>query len=173
MRFNSKRIALLAMLTAMASITFIIEGLFPPLFIPGAKMGLSNIFSMLAVVLLSPIDAIILVAIRTTLGALITGSMLLWLYSFFAGVASVAVAGFLYWFFADKVSLISISVAAAVMHNVVQNTVFCLVTQTPELYAYLPYLALLGVVAGALVGVATVLILKYVPFGRFLDSSLE
>ena len=109
----------------------------------------------------------------TTLGALITGSMSSWLYSFFAGVASIAVAGFLYWFFADKVSLISISVAAAVMHNVVQNTVFCLVTQTPELYAYLPYLALLGVVAGALVGVATVLILKYVPFGRFLDTSLE
>ena len=81
------------MLTAMASITFIIEGLFPPLFIPGAKMGLSNIFSMLAVVLLSPIDAIILVAIRTTLGALITGSMSSWLYSFFAGVASIAVAG--------------------------------------------------------------------------------
>ena len=166
MKFKSKRIALLAMLTALAPITFIIEGLFPPLFIPGAKMGLSNIFGMLAVVLLSPLDAIILVAVRTTLGSLIVGSLSSWLYSFFAGVASIAVASVLYKFFADYVSLVSISVAAAVIHNIAQNTIFCIVTQTPELYAYLPYLALIGVVAGAIVGVAVVLILKFVPFER-------
>ena len=169
MKFNSKRIALLAMLTALASITFIIEGLFPPLFIPGAKMGLSNIFGMLAVVLLSPLDAIILVAVRTTLGSLIVGSLSSWLYSFFAGVASIVAASVLYKFFADKISLVAISVAAAVIHNIAQNTIFCIITQTPELYAYLPYLALIGVVAGAIVGVAVILILRYVPFERMFD----
>lgn len=165
MKLNSKRIALLSMLTALASITFIIEGLFPPLFIPGAKMGLSNIFGMLAVVLLSPLDAIVLVAIRTTLGSLIAGNMSSWIYSFFAGVASVAAAGFLYRL-TDKISLVSISIAAAVIHNIVQNTIFCLITQTPELYAYLPYLAVIGIVAGAIVGIACVLILKYVPYDK-------
>lgn len=166
---NSKKIALLSMLTALASITFIIEGLFPPLFIPGAKMGLSNIFSVLAVVLLSPIDGLILVAVRTTLGSLIVGSMSSWVYSFSAGVASVALTGFLYWFVGGKVSLMSVSVAGAVAHNIVQNTVFCLITQTPELYAYLPYLALIGVAAGLVVGAATIFILKILPVERFLD----
>ena len=105
--FSAKRIALLSMLTAMASVTFLIEGLFPPMFIPGAKMGLSNIFSMLAVVLLSPIDGIILVAVRTTLGSLLVGNLSSWMYSFAAGVASVAVTGFLYWLLQNKVSLVS------------------------------------------------------------------
>lgn len=156
------------MLTAMASVTFIIEGLFPPLFIPGAKMGLSNIFSMLAVILFSPVDGLILVAVRTTLGCLIAGGMSSWLYSFSAGVVSVAISGFLYRAAGDKISVMAISVAAAVAHNITQNTVFCLITSTPEMYAWLPYLAAAGILAGLIVGAATVLILKTVPFDRFL-----
>lgn len=170
-KFSAKRITLLSVLTAMASITFLIEGLFPPMFIPGAKMGLSNIFSMLAVVLLSPIDAIILVAVRTTLGSFMVGNLSSWVYSFTAGVASVAVTGFLYWLLRDKVSLVAISVVGAVVHNITQNTIFCLITSTPELFAYLPYLALIGVVAGLVVGVATVLIVKSVPFDKFVDTN--
>lgn len=158
------------MLAALASVTFIIEGLFPPLIVPGAKMGLSNIFSLLAVVLFSPVDGVILVAVRTTIGALVTGSMSAWLYSFSAGVVSVAVSGFLYRLAGDRLSLLSISVAAAVAHNVTQNTVFCLITSTPEMYAYLPYLAVVGVPAGLIVGVAAALILKSVPFDRFLKD---
>ena len=94
------------MLAALASVTFIIEGLFPPLIVPGAKMGLSNIFSLLAVVLFSPVDGVILVAVRTTIGALVTGSMSAWLYSFSAGVVSVAVSGFLYRLAGDRLSLL-------------------------------------------------------------------
>ena len=157
------------MLAALASVTFIIEGLFPPLIVPGAKMGLSNIFSLLAVVLFSPVDGVILVAVRTTIGALVTGSMSAWLYSFSAGVVSVAVSGFLYRLAGDRLSLLSISVAAAA-HNVTQNTVFCLITSTPEMYAYLPYLAAVGVPAGLIVGVAAALILKSAPFDRFLKD---
>ena len=140
------------MLAALASVTFIIEGLFPPLIVPGAKMGLSNIFSLLAVVLFSPVDGVILVAVRTTI------------------VVSVAVSVFLYRLAGDRLSLLSISVAAAVAHNVTQNTVFCLITSTPEMYAYLPYLAAVGVPAGLIVGVAAALILKSVPFDRFLKD---
>jgi len=158
------------MLTAMASVTFLIEGLFPPMFIPGAKMGLSNIFSVLAVVLLSPVDGIILVAVRTTLGSLLVGNLSSWVYSFGAGIVSVVVTGFLYWLFCDKVSLVAISVVGAVCHNITQNTIFCLITSTPELFAYLPYLALLGIVAGLVVGVAVVFLLKSVPFDRFLPT---
>ena len=169
-KFSAKRIALLSMLTAMASVTFLIEGLFPPLFLPGAKMGLSNIFSVLAVVLLSPIDGIILVAVRTTLGSLLVGNLSSWVYSFVAGVTAVAVTGFLYWLLSDKVSLVAISVVGAVVHNVTQNTIFCLITDTPELYAYLPYLAVLGVVAGLIVGFAVVLLVKSVPFYKFLSD---
>lgn len=161
---------MLGALTALASVAFIIEGLFPPLFLPGAKMGVSNIFSVLAVVMLSPAEAVILVAVRTTIGALISGGLSAWIYSFSAGVASVAVTALLYTLFCGKISLVATSVCAAVVHNAVQNTVFCIVTQTPQMFAYLPYLALLGVVAGLVVGVACVLLLKASPIKRLMAS---
>ena len=49
--FSARRIATLAVLTAMGLIMFMVESLFPPLFLPGAKMGLSNIFSLLTLFL--------------------------------------------------------------------------------------------------------------------------
>jgi heptaprenyl diphosphate synthase len=110
------------------------------------------------------------VAVRTTLGSLLVGNLSSWVYSFVAGITAVAVTGFLYWLLSDKVSLVAISVVGAVVHNITQNTIFCLITDTPELYAYLPYLAVLGVVAGLIVGFAVVLLVKSVPFYKFLSD---
>ncbi|MBP5466094.1 MAG: hypothetical protein J6Y43_00825, partial [Clostridia bacterium] len=44
-----------------------------------------------------------------------------------------------------------------------QNAVFCLITATPEYLLYMPYLALIGVFGGAVVGAATYLTVKYLP----------
>ena len=70
----AKKIAVLAILTALSLITFIIESLFPPLIIPGAKMGLANVFSFAALIMYSPIEAFAIVAIRTVLGAVYAGN---------------------------------------------------------------------------------------------------
>ena len=169
MKFTARRIAYLSIMTALSLIVFLIESLFPPLFIPGAKMGLSNIFSLMTVVLFSPWEALILVVIRTIIGSFFTGGISTLIYSLTAGVVSIAITSFLYIFFKNKISLISISVAAAVTHNITQNTVYCLITNTPELFVYLPYLALAGVVAGALVGTTVVLLLKYLPLSFVLS----
>ena len=73
--FNAKRIATLSVLCAMGLIMFMVESLFPPLFLPGAKMGLSNIFSLLTLYLLGPVDALIVVVGRTVLGSMFGGGM--------------------------------------------------------------------------------------------------
>ena len=49
---TTKKIALCGILSAFACIAFMIENLFPPLFIPGAKLGLSNLFVLLALITL-------------------------------------------------------------------------------------------------------------------------
>ena len=159
-------------MTALSLIVFLIESLFPPLFIPGAKMGLSNVFSLMTVVLFSPWEALILVIIRTVIGSFFTGGISSLIYSLVAGVVSIIVTSLLYCFFKNKISLISISIASAVIHNITQNTIFCLITNTPELFAYLPYLAIAGIAAGALVGTIVVLLLKYLPLG-FIASATE
>ena len=166
--FSAKRLATLAVLTAMSLITFMIESLFPPLFLPGAKMGLSNVFSLLALFVLGPTEAVILVVVRTTLGSVFTGNISTLLYSMTAGLVSVVVSTVLVEFVYPKVSIVAISVVAAVMHNVTQNVVFCLVSNTPQMFAYMPWLALIGVLAGVIVGFAVWFILRTVPTRVFV-----
>jgi heptaprenyl diphosphate synthase len=169
-RFTAKRIALLGVLTALALVMFIVESLFSPLFIPGAKMGLSNIFTLLCVILLGGPEAVVLIIVRTTVGSLFTGGLSSLMYSLPAGLVSVLVTALLYKLLFDKISVVSISVVSAIVHNTVQNVIFCLVTQSPQLFTYLPYLALVGILAGAVVGVAVVLILKYLPLNKMLSD---
>lgn len=169
--FSARRVATLAVLTAMGLIMFMVESLFPPLFLPGAKMGLSNIFSLLTVYVLGPIEAIILVVIRTTLGSIFTGNISTLMYSMTAGLVSVVVSVILVEFVYPRVSIVAISVVAAVMHNLTQNVVFCLVSNTPEMFSYMPWLALLGVVAGIIVGFAVWFILRAVPTRVFVAVS--
>lgn len=173
--FSAKRIATLSALTAMGLIMFMVESLFPPLILPGAKMGLSNIFSMLTLFVLGPVDAFVLVIIRTTLGSVFTGNMSTLMYSMSAGIVSVIVSSLLVEFAYPRISIVAISIVSAVMHNVTQNVVFCLVSNTPEMFAYLPWLALLGVLAGIIVGFAVWFILRMIPlktFAAMLDAEL-
>lgn len=173
--FSAKRVATLAVLTAMGLIMFMVESLFPPLFLPGAKMGLSNIFSMLAVFLLGPIDAFVLVVVRVVLGSMFTGNMSTLMYSLTAGVVSVIVSAVLAELVYPKVSIVAISIVSAVLHNLTQNVVFCLVSNTPQMFSYMPWLALLGVLAGVIVGFAVWFILRMIPsrtFAAMLDIDL-
>ena len=166
--FSAKRIATLAVLTAMGSIMFMVESLFPPIIpLPGVKMGLANIFSLLALFLLGPIDAFTLVVVRVVLGSMFTGNMSTLMYSLTAGVVSVIVSSVLVEFLYPKVSIVAISIVSAVMHNLTQNVVFCLVSDTPQMFVYMPWLALIGVLAGVIVGFAVWFILKMVPTRTF------
>ncbi|MCM1194540.1 MAG: Gx transporter family protein [Corallococcus sp.] len=174
--FSAKRIATLAVLTAMGSVMFMVESLFPPFFLPGAKMGLSNIFSLLTLFLLGPAEAFVLVVVRTVLGSVFTGNLSSLMYSLSAGVASVIVSALLAELVYPKVSIVAISVVSAIVHNLTQNVVYCLVSDTPEMFLYMPYLALLGILAGVIVGFAVWLILRMIPtrtFASILDLDLS
>ena len=169
--FSARRVATLSVLTAMGLITFMIESLFPPLLLPGAKMGISNVFSLLTLFVMGPTEALILVLVRTTLGSMFTGNMSTLMYSMTAGVVSVAVSALLVEFVYPKVSIVAISVVSAVMHNLTQNLVFCLISDTPEMFAYMPWLALLGVLAGVIVGFAVWFVLRTVPTKVFVGAA--
>lgn len=161
--FSAKRVATLALLCSLSLVAFLIENLFPPLFVPGAKMGVANVFSLICLFTLGPIDATVVVLVRTVLGSIFGGNVSTILYSTTAGLASIAVSGALAQFVYPKISVVAISVVSAVVHNAVQNVVFCVVTGTVQMFVYLPWLALLGVVAGVVVGFAVYVILKTIP----------
>lgn len=166
-KFAAKKIAVMAMLTGLSLVTFIIEGLFPPMFIPGAKMGLSNVFSFAALILYSPVEAFIVIAVRTLLGAVFAGNLSALLYSFTGGVVAMAVSSLLMYLAHPKISVMAVSVAAAVAHNVTQNIVFVFLSGSVLMFGLMPYLALLGIVSGAVVGGVVMLVFKSVPQSVF------
>jgi len=166
-RFTAKKTAVLALLTGLSLITFIIESLFPSLVIPGAKPGLANVFSFAALIMYSPVEAFIVVALRTGLGAIYAGNVSALLYSFTGGIVSMAVSSVLMYTAYPKISVMSVSVAAAVAHNITQNCVFVLLTGSVLMFVNLPYLILLGIVSGAVVGGITLLVFKGIPQNVF------
>lgn len=166
--FTAKKLAVMGVLTALSLITFLIENLFPPLVIPGAKLGLANAFSFIALIMYSPVEAFIIVVARTLLGAMFAGNISAVMYSFTGGVISMAASSVFLYCVHPKISVTCISVIAAVLHNITQNIVFVCVSSTPAAFAYMPYLILLGVISGAFIGLAVTLLVKRVPIGAFL-----
>ena len=161
-----KNVALVAVLTAAALISFIIESLFPSIIVPGAKLGVSNVFTLLTLILCGGMEATILVIIKSVLGCLIVGNLGAFIYSLSAGLGAVCVMGVLYRI-TPKISIVAISVLGAVIHNTIQNSVYCLITESVELFSILPYLILIGCVSGFCVGITVHLIIKKVPISVF------
>ncbi len=169
---TSKKLTVLALLCALGLIVFMIEGLFPPLFFPGAKMGLSNIFTLFALLFYGLPEAILVTVARTVLGSLFAGNFSLLLYSLTAGLVSVCVSRLFLLVF-PKISILCVSILSAVAHNLTQLAVYCLLTQTALLWGYSPYLILLGTVAGAIVGLSVHFLVKGIPtpfFERILSN---
>lgn len=159
---TGKKIAVLALLAGLGLVSFLLESLLPPLVLPGAKLGIANLFSLLALIFYGLPDALLVVAARTVIGSLFAGNVSLLLYSLTAGVVSVVAARLLF-LIRPRVSLFCVAIASAVVHNLVQLFVYCALTQTLLLISYGPYLCLLGAAAGAVVGSLCIITLKALP----------
>ncbi|MDE6341588.1 MAG: Gx transporter family protein, partial [Muribaculaceae bacterium] len=72
-----------------------------------------------------------------------------------------------------RVSVMAISVAAAVAHNITQNIVFVFLSGSALMFGYMPYLILVGVLSGAIVGGVILIIFRGVPKSAFEKVILE
>lgn len=163
---TAKKLVLLALLVAMSLIMFLIESQFPPLIVPGAKMGLSNLFSLLALLLYGPVEAFVVIVARTLLGALFSNPFAL-VYSFTAGVTTILLSSLLYRLVFPRISILAISIAGGVVHNLVQLVVYLFLSKTALLVFYAPYLALAGVLSGTIVGLTLFLLIKKIPLSLY------
>lgn len=166
---KSKKIALCGIFSAMACITFAIENLFPPLFIPGAKLGLSNLFVLLSLIIIGIGYAFMTLGLKVLVGGLIIGFSSV-MYALPSGILALVVEIVL--LYVVKTSVLSASVAGAVICSLVQNVVFCIVCGATEYLVYLPYLALISVIAGLAVGFACYIILKRLPKKQIKEDIL-
>ena len=89
---KTRKLAAMALLTAIALTVFVIENQIPaPVPIPGVKLGLANIVTLVAMVLLSRRDAGIVLLVRILMGAMFAGSPSTLLFSAAGGALAYAV----------------------------------------------------------------------------------
>lgn len=158
---KTKRLVLLAMLTAVAMILSYVESLLPSVGIPGVKMGLANIAVIFALFRFSWKEAAALSLVRVVLVSLLFGSVGAMLYSLAGAVLSLAVMTLLRRI--DRFSTVGISVAGGVAHNAGQILMAMLILQTKQLLGYLPVLAVSGIAGGVLTGLAAALLIRRIP----------
>ena len=158
---NTKRLVLLAMLTAVAMILSYVESLLPSVGIPGVKMGLANIAVIFALFRFGWKEAAALSLVRVVLVSLLFGSVGAMLYSLAGAVLSLAVMALLRR--TDRFSTLGVSVAGGVAHNAGQILMAMLFLQTRQLLGYLPVLAVAGIGGGILTGLAAALLIRRIP----------
>ena len=164
---NIRKITVTAVLSSLALLSFMLENILPPLFLPGARLGVSNIFILIALLFLGKRYAIIVLVVKVGLGSVFSGNVSAILYSFPSGLVALIIEMILVRYL-NKFSVVAISVTGAVFNITLQNTVFCLVTGTFNYMIYTPYLALIGILGGLFVGLVVYLLTITIPENTYV-----
>ena len=152
---QARRLTRAALLTAIALTIFLAEAqLPPPVPIPGIKLGLANIVTVYAMFVLGPRDTLLILLSRIFLGAVFSGQMMTLFYSLGGGLLAWLIMCLLRPVF-HKEHLWLCSPVAALFHNLGQLLVAAAIMRTWAVLAYLPYLALSGVITGLFTGLCT------------------
>lgn len=148
-----KRIARYALLVSLAMVLSWLESLivFPGL-LPGMKVGLTNLVVVFALYRMSPRDAAAVSLARVALVSLTFGNAYSFAYSLAGAALSLAVMTGLKK--TGRFSILGVSIAGGVCHNLGQLGVAMAVLGTARLGWYLPWLMAGGVAAGTAVGAA-------------------
>lgn len=147
-----KRMTQLSLLTAAALVLYVIELRLPePVPIPGVKLGLANIITVVAVYRFTPSETVMLVIARVLLGSLFAGNMSALLFS--ACGAVFCLIGMLLVKQVLSVRYLALcSVLGAMFHNVGQILAAFAVMKSVGVFAYLPILMVTGGIAGLFTG---------------------
>ena len=154
-----QRITRIALLTALSLILFILEGFLPlPLPVPGAKLGLAAIVTLIALYTMSTRDAALMLTLRIFLASALGGGLAPMLYSLAGGAASFAAMVLLKKY--TQLSIVGISAAGGFLHNMAQLLVAAAVMQTTALLSYAPVLGFVGILTGIGIGMSAQIILQ-------------
>ena len=89
---KTKKLTVMAILTAVALTIFVLEAQIPPIVpLPGVKLGLSNIITVFAVFAMGPGEAAAILACRIFLGAVFAGNFSSIFYSAAGGLCAILV----------------------------------------------------------------------------------
>lgn len=149
---KTKKLTLLALLTAIALTIFMIEAQIPPVVpLPGVKLGLANIVTVFAVFALGAKEGALVLFCRIFLGAVFAGNFSSIFYSAAGGTLAILVTILLRKVLTKKQLWVA-GALGAVAHSVGQVGMSILITGTPGIIVYLPPLICISIVTGLFTG---------------------
>ena len=163
---TSRKLAYLGLCTAVALILAYVEVLLPPLFtaVPGIKLGLPNIAILFVLYRYGMRYAAAVSFVRMAVVALLFGNPMTFVYSLAGAALSLLVMSLLRRL--DFLSVVGVSVAGGVFHNVGQILMAMLLLGTAELGYYLIVLAITGTISGVFVGLCGAMAVKRISGGN-------
>lgn len=162
---KTRRLALLAMLSALAMILSYVESQIPsPVPVPGVKLGLANLAVVFALYALDWRAAALVSLVRVIVVSVMFGSGVSLLYSLAGAV--LALGAMLALRRSGKFSPMAVSVAGGVMHNVGQVLVASVLLSRDLFAYYLPFLLISGTLTGALIGAAAAVVVDRVKLNK-------
>ncbi len=160
---RKKAVAYFGMFLALALILSYVESLVPiSLGIPGVKLGLANLITVIVLYRIGAREAFLLSLLRVTIAGFLFGNLFAILYSMAGACASLAVMVLLKRI--GTFSIIGVSIAGGVFHNIGQLVVAMLVLQSVSLVYYFAVLMIAGLVTGFLIGVLSLETMKRLRF---------
>lgn len=155
-----QKTAYLGLLTALAILFGYIETLIPFFVgIPGVKLGLANIVTVLVLYLFDGRSACAVMLARVLAVGFLFGNAYGILYSLAGAVLSLL--GMCLLFRCDKISVVGVSITGGILHNIGQLLVAAFAVKELRLSYYAPVLIIAGTLTGLLIGILAAIIYKY------------
>lgn len=159
---KTKKLALMAILTAIALTIFMIEAQLPSIVpIPGVKLGLANIITLTTMLILGRKEAGAVLLMRIVLGAVFAGSPSAILYSAAGGMLAYIVMCVMTPIVPEK-RLWAVSAVSAVAHNMGQLAACIAIVKTPGVIIYAPVLIVSGIITGVFTGFGAMYLVRAV-----------
>lgn len=146
------RITLLALFTTISLAIYYVESLLPPLVpLPGIKLGLANIISLILIKNASFRDAFFVLLTRILLSALLFGQAMSFLYSLAGGICSLIAMYLINRFLHQRYTGLT-GIFGALFHNLGQLAMAILIVSSPAPLAYLPFFTVCSIITGLFTG---------------------
>ena len=164
-----KKMIFMAILTAESLLLFLIESLIPmPFAVPGAKIGLSNIITVISLYMFGFKDSLIIICLKVILSSFFSGTLSTFLFSICGGLLSLIAMYTVKRAGGKNISIIGVSVTGSVFHNLAQITVASIIIKSTSIFAYTPYLLIAALAAGIFVGLVSLYLLNHLRKIKFI-----
>lgn len=156
---DNRQTALCGVLVALGMVLSYLENLIPiNALVPGVKLGIANIVTIVAIVKLGFRPALTISVGRVVLSGLLFGNLLVIVYSLAGAFLSIVVM----WLVMKLrlFSYVGISVCGAIAHNLGQLIVAVILLENQNIMYYMLVLVVTGTISGALIGFFAAYVLR-------------